>query len=104
MSTDQSSDEQITRLAFISVIEEALPRLERGEDRAAVLDFARTATQFVAGTWTAPGRATCRCPASAVGLDRMRPDVRGFAGAFDAALDVDPEFEWVVFHVAEAAA
>lgn len=85
----------VSRLSFLFAVEKALPKLKEAEDRAAVWAWAQKADKVCAGAWNIDG---CRCPVSAVGIDRLREDAQQFASEFDHWMEVDPD-DPVIFNV-----
>lgn len=89
----------VTREDLIKAVENAAPRLDRACDRDAIRGFARHATEFAAGAWSANG---CRCPISAAGIDRFQFDAQASAAAFDASFDLGMPPQPRVFRVSES--
>jgi hypothetical protein len=99
----------ISRAKLVWAVEKAAPHLADEGDRNAVMHFARTTRFVAAGAWVMNveggpdnGGTRCRCPASAVGIDRMQQDAQNFAAAFDDLLEV--EDDELVFEVVDAIA
>ena len=100
----QSSRPPIYRSTLIRAVADAAQMLWDPDDREAVLEYAERATLVVAGAWslkTSEG-GTCRCPVSAVGIDRLREDANEFAERFDSLLVADPEVPILFEVVADA--
>lgn len=77
-----------TRDDLLFAVSKALPKLRNEEHREAVWTYTRKAERVAVGAWNLDG---CRCPVSAVGIDRCRDDAQAFASEFDARLDVHPD-------------
>lgn len=80
--------ETISRADLLYAVEKALPRLRIVEDQAAVWHWATRTDRFAAGAWKVED---CRCPASAVGIDRFQHDAQDFAAEFDYRIGVTPD-------------